>query len=97
MENNKQKEERLYYNIQAIEICKKHGVEYKYSTSNDLIKDYLKVEDVPEAIGELKALNCWTKVKQVSEEKELTDEDGKPTGEKVTKLYIKFETDVKHL
>lgn len=62
MENNKQKEEHLYYNIQAIEICKKYGVEYKYSTSYDLTIDYFKVENVPEVIEELKALNCWTSI-----------------------------------
>ena len=55
------KEDQLYYNIQAIEICKKSGVKFTYSTSNDLKYDYLVVENVPEVIEELKKLPCWIK------------------------------------
>ena len=55
------KEDRLYYNIQAIEICKKSGVKFVYSTSKDLKNDYLVVENVPEVIEELKKLPCWIK------------------------------------
>lgn len=55
------KDNYLNYNIQAIEICKKNGVQYSYSTSNDLKKDYLVVDNVPEVIEELQALPCWIK------------------------------------
>lgn len=55
------KEDQLYYNIQAIEICKKSGAKFTYSTSNDLKNDYLVVENVPEVIEELKKLPCWIK------------------------------------
>jgi hypothetical protein len=55
------KEDHLYYNIQAIEICKKSGVKYTYSTSKDLKNDYLVVDNVPEVIEELKKLPCWIK------------------------------------
>lgn len=59
--NDPRKEDHLYYNIQAIEICKKNGVKFTYSTSNNLKNDYLVVENVPEVIEELKKLPCWVK------------------------------------
>lgn len=55
------KKDHLYYNIQAVEICKKSGVIFTYSTSKDLKKDYLVVENVPEVIEVLKNLPCWVK------------------------------------
>ena len=63
-------EDRLYYNIQAIEICKKSGVNFTYSTSKDLKNDYLVVENDPEVIDELKKLPCWVKEPK-------TQQDGK--------------------
>lgn len=64
------KKDHLYYNIQAVEICRKSEVNFTYSTSKDLKKDYLVVENDPEVIEELKRLPCWVK-------KPITKEDGK--------------------
>ncbi len=58
----------LYYNIQAIEICKKSGVQFTYSTSKDLKNDYLVVENVPEVIEELKKLPCWIKEPKIQKD-----------------------------
>lgn len=55
------KKDHLYYNIQAIEICRKSEVKFTYSTSKDYKKDYLVVENDPEVIEELKKLPCWVK------------------------------------
>lgn len=59
--NDLSKGTRLYYNVQAIEICKKSGVQFTYSTSNDFKNDYLVVENKPKVIEELKKLPCWIK------------------------------------
>ena len=60
------KEDHLYYNIQAIEICKKSGAQFTYSTSKDLKNDYMVVENVPEVIEELKK-NGWSTARSVLE------------------------------
>ncbi|MCR5140212.1 MAG: hypothetical protein K6B45_08630 [Bacteroidaceae bacterium] len=81
MEKKSVKHDHLYYNIQAIEICRKCGVDFSYSTSKDLKKDYLVVENVPTVIEELKKLPCWVK------EPKVQKNDG----------YIIFETDYLHI
>ena len=55
------KKDPLFYNIQAIEICRKSGVKFTYSTTSDLKNDFLVVDNVPEVIEELKNLPCWIK------------------------------------
>lgn len=98
MENKKQQNEnRLYYNIQAIEICKKYNVEYKYSTSKDLTKDTLTVENVKDVIDELKALNCWTSIRRKRKVKTVMNENSKQQDNKIVIEYVVFRTDVKQL
>lgn len=82
LKQNKQ-ESRLFYNIQAIEICKKHNAKYTYSTSRDLKTDRIEVEDTPAVIEELRGLNCWVRITT------SVRKDG-------MHVFV-FETDINHL
>lgn len=51
-------DDHLYYKYKLLRFVKKCGVDFTYSTSKDLKKDFLVIENVPEIIKDLEELPC---------------------------------------